>query len=88
MIDIDKRIDEFKESISKIKSMDKKDLPKSMIKEIESTETRYLVYCKDLSFDKKTCTGIYFIPYSHKKFKAILKRLEKNYSQYGEIEVK
>lgn len=87
MINIEAKIKEFEESIKKLKALDSSMLTPKQRKEIDSTETRYLIYCKELSVDRCSCKGIYFVPYSHKKFKTILKRLEKSYTQYGEIEI-
>lgn len=86
---VDEKIKSFAERILLLKNQELEGLPNKLRKEIEACETRYIIYVKDFKESAKgnSCKGIYFLPYSHKKFKNIINKLNKTFSQYGEIEV-
>lgn len=85
MIDIEKRIKEFADTVIKIKNSDISDLPAPTRKLIQTTELRYVVYVK--MNNKGECKGIYFLPYSHKKFKNIISKFEKTMNVYMNLEI-
>lgn len=84
---VEDKIKKFAEGILNLKNQDLSLIPSRLRKEIEECETRYLIYVKDYQSYSGKCRGIYFLPYSHKKFKNIINKLNKNFIQYGELEV-
>ena len=88
MINISVRINDFVESILKLKSIDLLDIPTKTRKEIENVELNYIVYVKGFKPEHPDeCKGVMIVAYSNKKFKNVIKKIEKTYQFYCNLEI-
>lgn len=85
MYNIEHEIKEYADRIIKLKNCDLGRLNPKIRKEIEGLELNFLVYVKGHNILNNECDAIYFVPYSHKRFKTIIKRLEKKFELYTNI---